>query len=978
MTDSSLRSGSTISLGERPPVPDVVLRGAVDRLDDPLDDRSGPGSRPGSDSPGLAPVDGVAVFFVDPGTGGAHVVFASEGLAGMVGVGVDDLLGRDPAVLFHQGGSERLSEICRELGLDGQRQVEAEMVARAEPLLARTPLPRRHPERRAGPAIDLDAIDGVPTIDVPLTDLPLTDLPLSGMTVPPDPITINPAANPPVGRMVDPQALDPASIPAVAPAGLGLEESRRGLDPDLLERLAPLGDLSELTRDGDDRARRFRAPQELARRDRPPLPVHATYGVVPSMTPSAPYVVAEFRDLEQPSVERLLADQAAVVRSLGRGYELGRVCHQVAAEVERELGDGSRCWVTVQVGDGTMEPILSGGLPFDMVQGAVTELLQLGDPLTRRVVSIAALTEMRTRHLQNCSITTLWYLPLAAESDLAQAGTHGGSNPAVGAVEAPTGNTEAGSSDPPPPVAGAPGSPLRGAMVIATPRPRPTRAQARALEHLAAVLHTAVEQATVEAELAHQTLHDPLTGLPNRALLVDRLGQVMARLERDDVALSVLLVDIDRFRSVNDSRGAEIGDRVLREVAGRLLTAVRLGDTVGRLSSDQYLVMCAAHKGELDAKSVARRILRSLAEPISIGEGDELHITASIGVVVVDEPGSNPAAIISSAESALARASAAGRGRMAMFEADHRHHQVEQHVLEQALHRAIGTDELVIHYQPLVEIRTGYMVGAEALVRWDRPGHGMVSPGDFIPIAEESELIIPLGKWIIDQVCRDLGRWPRSHGRSPMVTINLGARQLGADTLVPTVISALRRNRLHPRQVGFEITESMEIRDAEAAVINLNRLKELGCRIAIDDFGIGHATLEYIRRFSMADALKIDRSFVAGLGNSREDTAIVDASIALASSLRLQVIAEGVEALDQLHGLRERGARYAQGYALARPMPFDQVLALWRRQRLYDPPWETIVGNDGTTSQAMDGPTIDGRDLLIGGQLPNRIGTGGG
>jgi diguanylate cyclase (GGDEF)-like protein len=784
----------------------------------------------------------VAVVFFDPDSGSPHLVFVSQGLAAMVGRGIDELLGGDPADLFAAGGGVGFDRVRTGLGLD-----------RPAPVAAPT-----DPDRPdgAGPVIDL----GGPDID-----------------------------------------LD------------GLDREHGGPDPDDPELARPFGPgPGPLGRPGpgDEPPRVFTASQELARAGGRPLPVHAAYTVVPSMSLLAPYVVAEFRDLEQPSAERLLADQVAVVRSLGRGYELGQVCHQVADQVEQELADGSRCWVAVRAGDGSMEPILTGGLPFEVVEGVVAEMLELGQPLARRVVSIGALSEHRAGRLAQADIVSLWYLPLVSDGEPADERSPRTVEPI-----------------------------LRGAMVVATPRERPTRPQARNLEHLAAVLHSAVEQATVEADLAHQTLHDPLTGLPNRALLVDRLGQVMARLERDDVALSVLLVDIDRFKTVNDTLGADVGDHVLLEVAGRLLTAVRLGDTVGRLSSDQYLVMCAAAKGELDAKAVARRILRSLAEPIEIGDGEQLHITASVGLVVVDEPGSSPAAIISNAESALARATATGRGRMAVFEADHRHDQVERHIIEQALHRAIGTDELVIHYQPLVEVRTGFMVGAEALIRWDRPGHGLVGPGSFIPIAEESELIVPLGRWIIDQVCRDLGRWSRSRGRPPMVTINLGSRQLGADTLVPTIVSALQRNGLHPRRVGFEITESMEIRDAEAAVVNLNRLKELGCRIAIDDFGIGHATLEYIRRFSMADALKIDKSFVAGLGTSREDTAIVDASIALASSLGLQIIAEGVEELDQLDGLRERGVRYAQGFALARPMPFEQVLALWRRQRLYDPPW---------------------------------------
>jgi EAL domain-containing protein (putative c-di-GMP-specific phosphodiesterase class I) len=273
---------------------------------------------------------------------------------------------------------------------------------------------------------------------------------------------------------------------------------------------------------------------------------------------------------------------------------------------------------------------------------------------------------------------------------------------------------------------------------------------------------------------------------------------------------------------------------------------------------------------------------------------------------------------------------------MAMFEAGLGHNLVARHETEQALHQAIANDELVVHYQPVVEIRGGSMIGAEALVRWERPGHGLLYPGAFIPVAEESELMLQMGDWILDRVCADLARWPRSKGRSPMVMVNLSARQMTADTLVPSVISALQRHGLQPPRLGFEITESMEIRDTEVAEGNLRRLKQLGCRIAIDDFGIGHATLDYIRRFSMADALKIDRSFVAGLGRSREDTAIVTASVALATSLGLQVVAEGVEDLALLEPLRDLGARYAQGFALGQSVPFDEILLVWERGKLVE------------------------------------------
>ena len=624
--------------------------------------------------------------------------------------------------------------------------------------------------------------------------------------------------------------------------------------------------------------------------------VHAIYTTVPSMTPSAPYVVAEFQDLSKASAESLLADQAAVVGSLSRGHELGTLCHQVASQLEAELGDGSRCWIGVVNANAILEPVTAGDLPFDTVAAIMRSVAAAGSESMKRVVPVDGLPAEKAATMRSSGFNWLWYIPMVA-----------------------------GNGD------------VRGAMLVATRHEQPNAAITRSLDHLSVVMATAVDHATVEAEIAHQTLHDPLTRLPNRALILDRLSQAMARLERDGIALSVLLVDIDRFRTVNDTRGAEVGDQVLLEVAARLLAAVRLGDTVGRISSDQYMVMCVATSGELDAAAVGRRILRSLSTPITVPDGDDLHITASVGVVVVDEPGLSPAVIIGNAESALARASAKGRGQMAMFEADLRRHVVDRHETEQALHRAITNNELVMHYQPLVEIRTGFVVGAEALVRWERPGHGLLYPPSFIQIAEESELILPMGNWIIDQVCADLGRWPKSNGRSPMVTINLAARQLAVDTLVPTVVSALQRNGLHPARVGFEITESMEIRDLEAARTNLNRLSELGCRIAIDDFGIGHATLAYIRQFSMADALKIDRSFVDGLGRSREDTAIVNASIALASSLELQVIAEGVENVEQLATLQDLGCRYAQGFGLSKPKPFDEVLEIWNRSRLYDP-----------------------------------------
>jgi len=242
----------------------------------------------------------------------------------------------------------------------------------------------------------------------------------------------------------------------------------------------------------------------------------------------------------------------------------------------------------------------------------------------------------------------------------------------------------------------------------------------------------------------------------------------------------------------------------------------------------------------------------------------------------------------------------------------------------------MAEQQLVLHYQPLVEIETGRMMGAEALIRWERPGHGLLAPGAFIEIAEDSGLIVPIGAWVIDETCRQLASWPAGpDGERPVISVNLSAKQLAEESLPATVLASLARHGVDPTSIGFEVTESMRVEDIETAISTLKTLAGLGCKLAIDDFGIGYATLDYLRRFSMADTLKIDRSFVSGLGVSREDTAIVSASIALARSLGLSVVAEGVETVDQYQGLDELDCDFAQGYLLSKPVPLDEAHQLW-------------------------------------------------
>lgn len=625
--------------------------------------------------------------------------------------------------------------------------------------------------------------------------------------------------------------------------------------------------------------------------------VHATHSALPNGPAGERFQVMLVRDLARRSSDKLIADQAQVLESLARGQDLGAVCHQVASHVESRLEGSGRCWIGVSDLHRRLEAVVTGGEDLDLVGQVLRLIMSTGDPTTARCVLVSKLPSELGARLVESGIGALWAFP-CVDND----GT------------------------------------MRGALVVAHPeREAPGESEVRMLHHLSQVVAAAIERAAAEASLAHRVLHDPLTHLPNRALIVDRLEQALARLDREPSSLAVLLVDIDHFKSVNDTWGTEVGDEVLVEVANRLLAAVRMGDTVGRISSDQFLMVCSGN-GDVDAGAVARRVMRLLEEPVITAAGNEVRIGVSVGVVGVESPSEPAATIISNAESALARAVDAGRGRYALFDQKVQRQVMARQALEQSLHRAIVDGELVLHYQPVCEVATGRMVGAEALVRWDRPGHGLLGPAEFIDVAEETGLIVPLGAWVIEEAARQLALWPKSsEGRSPVVTVNLSARQLCDDSLVPTVLEALEHHRIRPVRLGFEVTESMRIDNVEKAVSALTELSDLGCRIAIDDFGIGYATLDYLRRFSMANVIKIDRSFVEGIGRSREDAAIVDASRALAASLNMQVVAEGVEHISQLDHLRAIGCDYAQGYALSTPVPIDAVVRLWEKTYLFEP-----------------------------------------
>ncbi len=653
--------------------------------------------------------------------------------------------------------------------------------------------------------------------------------------------------------------------------------------------------------EGGDRPAQGESSVLLRRSDGRLIAVHLTIIAVPDPTRLHPYGPAGLdlrlllaRDLSRTSVERLVADQAPVIDSLVRGQDLGSLCHQVASTVESELPGTDRCWIGVNNLHDQLEAVVTAGYDLDLVGRILRLTMDIGDPSTPRRVAVSDLPADLGAPLAAAGSAALWAFPTID-----------------------------------------PGGEHRGALVVVTSEDgMPTDDQVRLLDGLARMVAIGIERASLEATMAHRALHDTLTGLPNRALIVDRLEQAVSRLEREPASLSVLLVDIDRFKALNDTWGPDIGDRVLIEVAGRLLAALRLGDTVGRISSDQFLLICPGSV-HFDPSVVARRVIDAIDDPIRLPSGHEVHITASVGVVAVSDANRTATAIIGNAESAVAKAVEGGRARYVLFDDELQRAAVARHDTEQALHAALcgaasEAGELVLHYQPVCSVRNGRMVGAEALVRWQRPGHGLLGPGEFIDVAEDTGLIVPLGAWVIEEVARNLVKWPKAKsGLWPVVTVNLSARQLADGSLVPMVDETLRAYGLAPARMGFEVTESMEVDDVESATATLNALAAMGCRIAIDDFGIGYATLDYLRRFSMADVLKVDRSFVAGLGRSREDTAIVKASLALATALDMQVVAEGVEDPAQLAELAELGCDYAQGYALSPPVPIADVLDLW-------------------------------------------------
>jgi diguanylate cyclase (GGDEF)-like protein len=434
----------------------------------------------------------------------------------------------------------------------------------------------------------------------------------------------------------------------------------------------------------------------------------------------------------------------------------------------------------------------------------------------------------------------------------------------------------------------------------------------------------------LEEEARHRALHDPLTALPNRALALDRLEGALARRRRDGRAVAVLLADIDQFKLVNDSLGHAAGDDLLVALAPRLHDAVRPSDTVARLGGDEFLVVCEQLDGPHEAIRVAERVAQAINQPIVLSAGEHF-ITASIGIAVAESADALPEDLLRDADAAMYRAKERGRGRYELFDDVLRRRVLTRLRTENELRRGIDQDELRVVYQPVVELDGGEVVAVEALVRWQHPERGLLEPMEFIPVAEDSGLIAALGDWVLAAACRDGAEWQRRYDRAEplLVCVNASPRQLADAAFPARVADVMARAGLAPGSLALEITESVLMEEAHAPVTVLAGLREYGLRLMLDDFGTGYSSLAYLKRFPL-DVLKIDRSFVAGLGRDEDDAAIVAAVIEMARQLGLTVVAEGVERPEQLERLRDLGCDRVQGRLIAEPMPaarLEQLMA---------------------------------------------------
>ena len=428
------------------------------------------------------------------------------------------------------------------------------------------------------------------------------------------------------------------------------------------------------------------------------------------------------------------------------------------------------------------------------------------------------------------------------------------------------------------------------------------------------------------AQVAHLAEHDFLTGLPNRLLLRDRLNQAIAQSKRHESMIAILFLDLDGFKHINDSLGHTVGDKLLQSVANRLQGCVRNPDTVSRQGGDEFLIVLQDLKRAEDAGILARRVLDSVAA-IHMVDNHELLITTSIGISIFPDDGLTAETLIQNADTAMYQTKEHGRHGFRYFKPAMNVIAVERQAVEEGLRHAIERKELVLHYQPIVDLGTGAICGAEALLRWNHPTRGVVCPMTFIPIAEATGLILPIGAWVMHEACAEFQRWETAGLAPGSISVNVSAIQFQSEDFLDGLLALLQETGFDPKKLELELTETVLMRHADEAASTLQQLRSRGIRISLDDFGTGYSSLNYLRKFPL-DSLKIDQSFVRQIANSDEDANLIKAILSMARSLNLSAIAEGVETAAELGFLKENGCELAQGYLFSKPVSAEQFTQL--------------------------------------------------
>ncbi len=466
-----------------------------------------------------------------------------------------------------------------------------------------------------------------------------------------------------------------------------------------------------------------------------------------------------------------------------------------------------------------------------------------------------------------------------------------------------------------------------------------TRGLLRALSH--AIERKRIEQALLGMadQMVHSAEHDFLTGLPNRMLLNDRISQAIAAAPRHKSQVAVLFLDVDGFKHINDSLGHAVGDELLQSISRRLVKCVRTSDTVSRQGGDEFVVLLSAAERWEGAAVIARRMLQAVAETHSLGQV-EVHVTTSIGVSLYPEDGLDAQTLIKNADTAMYQAKEGGSPRYQFFEPSMNARAVERQFIEESLRGGLDRKEFALHYQPRVDLTTGTMTGAEALIRWTHPNRGEVSTVQFLSVAEECGLMVPIGKWVLREACGQTRAWLAAGLPLGTIAVNVSATELRDEHFLDGVLETLRQTGLDPRCLELELTESVLMNHAESTASILQTLREQGVRVAVDNFGTGYSSLSYLARFPI-DTLKIDQSFVRQISTAPGTTNIVTALISMGRSLKLRVAAEGVETQEELAFLQARECDEAQGYYFSRPVPPEAFASLLRAgQRVPGPPAE--------------------------------------